>query len=427
MAKTKKMDSVSAVRLNIANFKQMCLALSPDICVMVRGKHGIGKSQVVQQIGADLRHDFYKDPTNCARMVEALKNEPCVAKRLAKSGGVWTYEMGLPVIDKRLSQLGEGDTVGLPKMGGRFTQFLGVDWLINACDFPVVLFLDELNRAIKQVEQATFQLADSKAFNGNLLHDGTRLYTAVNIGGTYNVEEFDPAAISRYAVVDLKPTVKEFLEYARTVCNPLLVEFIATNEDSLEDSGDEMADPNQKSTDRRAWVRLDEQLTQSGLYNNPKSMVFHHIACAMVGFHHGNLFAEFVKSNQMNVSGEEIARGWKEIRGRLPKDEVARMSKMIELTVRLGGFLASHKIELDEVKTLGENISQFMEDAPPESVGTLWAKLSVTDGNQAVIWDSIAEVVTRKMSSKGERAKISSSEETPASEEKKSLKARVKK
>ena len=145
-------------------------------------------------------------------------------KRLAKSGGVWTHDMGLPVIERRLSQMSEGDTIGLPKMEGRFTSFKPCDWLICSCDFPVLLFLDERNRALEQVKQSVFQLADSKAFYGHRLHPETIIVIAENIGDAYTVNQSDPAEISRAATVHLDPTKEEFIDYISNKCDSALVE-----------------------------------------------------------------------------------------------------------------------------------------------------------------------------------------------------------
>jgi MoxR-like ATPase len=57
--------------------------------LLLRGRHGIGKSQVVYQIAA---------------------------------------ERGLPVIERRASQMTEGDLVGLPVVSGDSTKWNPPDW-----------------------------------------------------------------------------------------------------------------------------------------------------------------------------------------------------------------------------------------------------------------------------------------------------------
>ena len=226
---------------------------------MLRGRHGIGKSQVVYQIAGEYRSDFYKEHGNCERVSAAFAKESGVRKMIEsfwkKNGtdprydgcdrNVWHYDMGVPVIERRLSQMTEGDITGIPFEGNRGgTVFRAVEWLLGTCEFPSVLFLDELNRAIKGVEQATFQLADSKAFDGNLLHAETRVMVAVNIGDQYDVTPMDPAAISRYAVVDLDPTLEDWVAWAGDNCHPALAEFIRSNPRYLEFK--DTCEPNEK-------------------------------------------------------------------------------------------------------------------------------------------------------------------------------------
>ena len=70
--------------------------------VLIRGRHGIGKSTVVYQL----------------------------AKRL-----------DLPVVERRASQMTEGDLLGLPKLSKNVTSWCPPEWLAKACNEPVVLFL----------------------------------------------------------------------------------------------------------------------------------------------------------------------------------------------------------------------------------------------------------------------------------------------
>jgi MoxR-like ATPase len=80
--------------------------------ILLRGRHGIGKSTLVYQ--------------------------------LAK-------KQGLPVVERRASQMTEGDLLGLPKVKGKVTTWLPPEWLHQACNQPVALFLDEVDRATTEV------------------------------------------------------------------------------------------------------------------------------------------------------------------------------------------------------------------------------------------------------------------------------------
>ena len=78
--------------------------------VLIRGRHGIGKSTIVYQYAED---------------------------------------RDLPVVERRASQMTEGDLLGLPKVEGNVTTWLPPEWLATACNEAVVLFLDEVDRGGK--------------------------------------------------------------------------------------------------------------------------------------------------------------------------------------------------------------------------------------------------------------------------------------
>ena len=135
--------------------------------VLLRGRHGIGKSTVVYQF-AD--------------------------------------KIGRQVVERRASQMTEGDLVGLPIVEGNSTRFNPPDWFKTACDEPVILFLDEVDRATLEVRQGIFELTDSRKLNGHTLHPETLVFAAVNggeHGEQYQVGEMDPAELDRWTVFDL--------------------------------------------------------------------------------------------------------------------------------------------------------------------------------------------------------------------------------
>ena len=111
--------------------------------LMLRGRHGVGKSELVYQIGRN---------------------------------------MDLPIVERRASQMPEGALVGRPTTDGDVTSFCAPDWFADACGRPVLLFLDEVDRAIPEVRQGIFELADSRKIFGNVLHPDTVLVAAVNGG-----------------------------------------------------------------------------------------------------------------------------------------------------------------------------------------------------------------------------------------------------
>jgi hypothetical protein len=374
----------TALTLDIKTTKNLFVRFSSNRATMLRGRHGIGKSQVVYQIASELRHDVYKNQVVCERVSAALAKDSGFVKMVAsfwkKNGNnpvyaevprtQWHYDMGVPVVERRLSQMTEGDITGIPFEGNRGgTVFRACEWLLATCEFPCVLFLDELNRAIKGVEQATFQLADSKAFDGNLLHDGTRVMVAINIGDQYDVTPMDPAALSRYAVVDLDPTTQDWLDWASNNCHEGLVEFIRSNERLLEFKG--TSEPNHKTPDRRAWGNLDAELTQSGLYEQCNDPVFYHMTASMVGTEAAAKFWNFMKERALDISANDVLKDWDACNERLPKDVAKRNSKFVDIMGKV-----NHKLK-DHLMTDQERVEyvKFFKAAPAEVRFTAWKAL----------------------------------------------------
>lgn len=153
------------MKISFADLSSVILPiLSCKFPVLLRGKHGIGKSEFVAQL----------------------------AKHL-----------GYPMLDKRASQMTEGDLIGLPVISGQTTSWNPPDWFKEACDKPVVLFLDELDRATSEVRQGFFELADSRKINGHKLHPDSIVISAINASDAYQVNVMDPAEINRWSVFDL--------------------------------------------------------------------------------------------------------------------------------------------------------------------------------------------------------------------------------
>jgi hypothetical protein len=397
----------TALSLDIKTTKKLFTRFSSNRATMLRGRHGIGKSQVVYQIASELRHDAYKDHDNCERVSAALAKDSGFVKMMASfwkrnasnpayaglDHNVWHYDMGVPVVERRLSQMTEGDITGIPFEGNRGgTVFRACEWLLTTCEFPSVLFLDELNRAIKGVEQATFQLADSKAFDGNLLHEGTRVMVAVNVGDQYDVTPMDPAALSRYAVIDLDPTVQDWLDWANNNCNEAMVEFIRSNERLLEYKG--ISEPNHKTPDRRAWGNLDAELAQSGLYIDCNDPVFYHMAASMVGTEAASKFWNFMKERALDISAEDVLRNWENCSKRLPSDEVKRNSKFVDIMGKINHKLKDHTMTVEE---RGEYV-KFYKDAPAEVRFTAWKALGQNLQNLVPIHPLLKEYLVESTS-----------------------------
>ena len=235
--------------------------------VLLRGRHGVGKSQVVYQ---------------------------------------FAETHGLPVVERRASQMTEGDLVGLPKTDGDVTSFCPPDWFKTACDSPVVLFLDEVDRATIEVRQGIFELTDSRKLNGHRLHPQTLIFAAINGGDhgqQYQVGEMDPAELDRWTVFDVEPSIEDWLAWANEKVDKMVWDFINSNRTHLEHKDD--FEPNKVYPSRRSWDRLNECLNSAGLLEEASPTLFT-LSAAFVGFEAAVAFNDFVQNYDRQVSIKDV-------------------------------------------------------------------------------------------------------------------------
>ena len=97
-------------------------------------------------------------------------------------------------------------------------------------DTPVVLFLDELNRARPEVLQTIMDLALNRKLAGRSLPAGSRIISAVNNGEEYQLTDLDPALVSRFNIYEFAPTVEDWLLWAQSSgIDDRIIAFISEN------------------------------------------------------------------------------------------------------------------------------------------------------------------------------------------------------
>ena len=311
--------------------------------VLIRGRHGIGKSEIVYQI-AD--------------------------------------QLGLPVVERRASQMTEGDLVGLPSINGNRTSFNPPDWFKQACENPVVLFLDEVDRAVIEVRQGIFELTDSRKLNGHVLHPDTRIFAAVNGGkhaANYQVGEMDPAELDRWTVFDVEPTVQDWLDWAKDKVDNTIFNFIQSNQNHLEHTDGEF-EPNKKYPSRRSWKRCSDVLKGTGMLDNVGTKRFAEVsnditslAAAFIGTEGAIEFAEFCRNYNRQVTPEDIIN-----EGDMEKVKDYGLNEHVALIMKMENSDLI-KEEFTEKQTL--NMATYFVSLPSEAAMKLWGAIGVNRQN----------------------------------------------
>ncbi len=330
---------MAANPMSIATFTSVVPYLPTSTSILLRGPHGIGKSQVVR----------------------------LAARLIAAGEGLKDF----PVIDRRLSQMSEGDMIGLPSTDGQVTRFNPPDWYKRACDTPQVLFLDELNRATHEVMQAAFQIVLDRELNGWKLHPQTRVFAAVNASAEYTVNEMDPALLDRFWTIDLKPDVKDWLDWAKGdgKIHPLVLDFIGQNDKWLDPP--KQVETGSVSPSRRSWERLSNALVGAKIADEPAHPLFYPLSMGYVGVEATIAFVDFAKSQDTHVSGKEVIDGYAKVQGKVKRMTQDQLNGTIE---KVGDYVTANLTKLTAKQ--GENLKGFMNDLPGELRISCWSKLT---------------------------------------------------
>ena len=310
--------------------------LDARLPVLIRGRHGVGKSEVVYMIAG---------------------------------------QRSLPVVERRASQMTEGDLLGLPDTadlsdGRKATTWNAPDWLVTACTEPVVLFLDEVDRATMEVRQGLFELTDSRKINGWHLHPETLIIAAVNggeHGSQYQVGEMDPAELDRWTVFDIEPSVEDWLGWASGKVDGVLWDFVNHNRQHLEHSDD--FEPNKVYPSRRSWVRFARTTESLGLFAEDGNRdLLLNLATGFVGFEAAVALRDFVQKYEYQVSVEDILD-----RGEFDKIEKWGINDHAAMVEKMQGASTFAESLTDQQVT---NLATWFVSMPSEICMKLWSAIS---------------------------------------------------
>lgn len=254
-----------AININTKELKSLLEWTPESHNIMLSGKHGIGKSKIITE--------FFK-------------------------------EKGQKVVTLFLGQMSDpGDLIGLPNKDQETgkTVFMPPYWFPTD-NRPVVLFLDELNRARPEILQTIMDLALNRTLAGRCLPNGSRIISAVNDGEEYQLTDLDPALVSRFNIYNFRPTAGEWLLWAsQSGIEKHVIDFIDSNNRMLDGDGAAIDSSStlEKTPDRRAWERVSDILKASpAITSTTKKMI-----AGIVG---AKAAAEFFESfNQGSVINAE--------------------------------------------------------------------------------------------------------------------------
>ena len=277
--------------------------------IMLTGRHGIGKSQILTR--------YFKSK-------------------------------GIPVKTLFLGQMSDpGDLLGLPNKDEKTgkTVFMPPYWF-PVDGQPIVLFLDEINRARPEILQTVMDLVLNRKLAGRELPEGSRIIAAGNDGEEYQLTDLDPALVSRFNIYTFRPTVEDWLLWAtRTGLDERILNFISANPELLDRSADTKEDQGlDKDPDRRAWEKVARLME-----NIPNPLPVHQkVVAGIIGVQAAaQLFLSFRKDD---LSPIDLLTDFKKAKKSLDKYELHQLSLLNDALARF--------FETDKADTLDREMAR---------------------------------------------------------------------
>jgi MoxR-like ATPase len=283
--------------------------------IMLTGRHGIGKSQILTR--------YFKSK-------------------------------GIPVKTLFLGQMSDpGDLLGLPNKDEETgkTVFMPPYWF-PVDGQPIVLFLDEINRARPEILQTVMDLVLNRKLAGRELPEGSRIIAAGNDGEEYQLTDLDPALVSRFNIYTFRPTVEDWLLWAtRTGLDERILNFISANPELLDRSADTKEDQGlDKDPDRRAWEKVARLME-----NIPNPLPVHQkVVAGIIGVQAAaQLFLSFRKDD---LSPVDLLSDFKKAKKSLDKYELHQLSLLNDALAR---FFETDKADTLDREMVRKNLKAY--------------------------------------------------------------------
>lgn len=139
---------------------------------------------------------------------------------------------------------------------------------------PILLFIDEINRAEMQTAKELMNIILNRDVNGYKLPWFVSIVAAVNPSSqnsSYATTEFDPAQYSRFINVKVSAKLEDWIEYALEAgINPDVAEAITVSENIFTQKDSSTEDTTEMTPDPRAWEMVSHIINACEETNSSK-------------------------------------------------------------------------------------------------------------------------------------------------------------
>lgn len=340
--------------MNIKTFKEALPYLfQANVATLVHGHHGIGKSEAVKQFCQENDYEF---------------------------------------IDLRLGTQDVGDLLGLAdferdeKGNLVATKFYQPEWFPTDPNSSGIIFMDEINRARRDVLQAVFQLVLDKKLHTYELPKNWYVIGAMNP----NTEDYivtdlsDKAFLDRFCHIKLSPAKQEFFTHAKNIgVSKEILSFLQEQPKMLQDELEEVQLEVKPS--RRSWIAADKIFKQ-----NPPTHILNDLVKGLVGTQAGTSFIKSLNDSEKPITAKEVVNNFnnskKDVKKRIKKYSSVKDNKqtLIKFTNdELREFCEGRKKELNDSET--KNLQDYLKTIPKDLSFDLCRELFMIPSSRHVV------------------------------------------
>jgi hypothetical protein len=303
------------------------LAITP----LISGKHGIGKSQMIKSIAADLNGVCITIEGGTLKEGEITGLPYQTRDENGEIRFRFLPYYAVERIRKEEKRIFEASGETLPRESGLagdenryalndLTPQQKIEALRSGKIRPVILFIDEINRTENSVYKELMNILLTRSVNGYNFPWWVFFVGAMNPGtqnSIYATNEMDPAQLDRFIKIKVGENSSEWLKYGeRSGISPVILDFIKNNPKCLSSSDKVLDDEEKPTPSPRGWDMLDTLLLSEPLLrdfftpeeNDPKIVEkdFKALASAKLGTSVAAMFFAHMVSGTRALSPDDI-------------------------------------------------------------------------------------------------------------------------
>jgi len=349
--------------MNVEQTKHTLMWMPPRKSVLIESDHGLGKSEVVAQTAAEMSRllkkpfgyiDFRLAQCEVGDLIGMMRHTPTgEVRRMVFKDGVKVEEM---VLAKNV------------------TIHDLAEWFPQDPDSCGYLFLDELFRAPRDVQNAVFELALDYRYHFKELPMGWRVVAASNDNmDVYSGTLPDPALYDRFLKIKFRPTVPEWLAYAENhgVHKAVTTYINKIPSDLMPES--KSIKPGETSPTPRSWVSLSDCMIYMAEHDHDPLKDENYFTLLCKGYLGQTVavnFVEYVKKNYKVYDPKDILNKFdrdKELKEAFEVMEPAEASyytkEMVKYIIKIGKLS----------KTQGDNLFLWIKTCKKEIAASFWS------------------------------------------------------